>query len=119
MNKTIAFTGTRKGLTLAQRRALHDLLDVADEHLFLHGDAVGADTEAAGIALSLGYAVRAYPAGDDPLARNRLMVDQADRVIACPHGPEIVRSGTWATIRYARRSNKPCLVIWPEGDVSV
>jgi hypothetical protein len=39
-------------------------------------------------------------------------------VIAAPmSSAEILRSGTWATIRYARKAGKPVLIIWPNGEL--
>jgi len=55
-----------------------------------------------------GYGVELY--GKACLARNRMMVDRAEMVIAFPRGPEVLRSGTWATVRYARKENKQVVV---------
>lgn len=50
------------------------------------------------------------------LVRNRLMVDISIVLVALPktEGEEL-RSGTWATIRYARSIKTPHLIIWPDG----
>lgn len=53
-----------------------------------------------------------------PLDRNRAIVDACDVLIACPKGPEEQRSGTWSTVRYARRRGKPVVIVWPDGDVT-
>lgn len=51
-----------------------------------------------------------------PLDRNRWMVDQADVVIAAaPTSHEVLRSGTWATIRYALSQQKPVKAFDPQG----
>lgn len=52
------------------------------------------------------------------LTRNRLMVDVADRLIAAPDGVEVLRSGTWATVRYARKKHRPITFVWPNGEVT-
>lgn len=55
---------------------------------------------------------------DGPLTRNHAMVDAADLVIAAPgEAQEVLRSGTWATVRYARKWGKPVVVVWPDGTV--
>ncbi|KKM09958.1 hypothetical protein LCGC14_1722330, partial [marine sediment metagenome] len=48
-----------------------------------------------------------------PLARNKLMVARADFLIATPKTmKEVMRgSGTWATIRYARKADIPILLL--------
>ncbi len=48
---------------------------------------------------------------EPPLVRNHKIVDGCDFLIAAPHGPEILRSGTWATIRYARKTSKRNLLV--------
>lgn len=130
----VGFTGTRKGLTGYQR---HELFQVLDElrkppFEFHHGDCVGADEEAAGLAQQLGYRIvihppenkwyRAFCSADQILAekpyldRNRDIVDASDLVIACPGGEKMVlRSGTWATVRYALKQGKHTIIIHPSG----
>ena len=92
---------------------------------------MGADEQAELLARGLGYVtvahpptnphLRAYTTSDitldpaDYLVRNRAIVDAADVMIACPDGPERLRSGTWATIRYARKVGKDLCVIGPDG----
>lgn len=51
--------------------------------------------------------------------RNHAIVDQTDVLWAAPHTMnEVVRSGTWATVRYARRVDKPIVIFWPDGTVT-
>lgn len=52
-----------------------------------------------------------------PLERNRTIVDECEVLVACPAGPEVTRSGTWSTIRYARRIGRPVVIIYPDGSV--
>ncbi len=60
----------------------------------------------------------AYP--EDPLDRNHDIVDGSDLLIACPKGmAEEQRSGTWATIRWARLKKKKVIIIWPDGTITV
>jgi hypothetical protein len=35
-----------------------------------------------------------------------------------PSGPERLRSGTWATVRYARKLRKPITILWANGEVT-
>src|SRR5687767_7025732 len=101
---------------------------------FHHGGAVGADSEAHRAAPWCPITVhlcsesrRLEFAGQvgvtiidplPPLVRNRVIVDSTDRLIAAPAGfAEEQRSGTWATVRYARRQGKPITIVWPDGTV--
>jgi len=133
----IGFTGTRRGLTKAQvirlTCELHDFYQKARGAVFHHGDCVGADEEAAMIARNMGYLIHSHPPNSNTwrayaefdyeeeaksyLERNHEIVNISDRVIACPKQElEVVRSGTWATIRYATKRRVPLLVISPGGD---
>lgn len=51
------------------------------------------------------------------IERNHNIVDEIDELIACVSGPERRRSGTWATVRYAVKQNKPVHIIYPSGEV--
>ena len=51
------------------------------------------------------------------MKRNQDIVDASDVLIATPHGPEEVRSGTWATIRRARKKGIPIYIVYPSGTV--
>jgi hypothetical protein len=89
---------------------------------FHHGGASGADFEASLIAERLGMTVKVHLAkAVTPrafLTRNRLIVDLADELLAAPAGfGEELRSGTWATIRYARKRHKLTRIFWPDGTV--
>jgi len=122
----LGFTGTRRGMTQPQREAVARVLRQRGMHrqiTFHHGGAFGADQGAAEIAYALGYEVRTHlPAGRAPadyLARNHAIVDIADELLAAPAGmEEELRSGTWATIRYARKERRMVTVVWPDGTIS-
>jgi hypothetical protein len=139
----IGFTGTRKGMTLAQwttvQRFMHDLFEWGQVNEFHSGDCIGADTQAYGSANELkknqkydivqhGHPcnmpkMRSYEEFDrehpikPPLVRNRDIVNESDVMIAAPHEyEEVIRgSGTWATIRYARLQLKRLIIVWPDG----
>lgn len=142
----VGFTGTRSGMSEPQYRMFkREFLryigtgyDVPELH---HGLCVGADSQAHVIARmlrrdgTLPIKIVAHPPRNnkwkahlsgvddmrDPkeyLARNHDIVDECDRLIACPAGPEELKSGTWATIRYARKRRKPITIIWRNGSVT-
>jgi hypothetical protein len=156
----LGFTGTRQGLTPAQRAALPGVLAVLPERV-LHGGAEGADEEFhlficecqvklqkftdayCGIVLPRLCQIEIYVAeedrwdfwtkraneGDDnlraayahigdPLGRNRIIANRCGVLFACPaEATEQLRSGTWSTVRYARKAGKPITIITPSGDV--
>jgi len=132
----IGFTGTREGMTEYQKAALRKLLSLAVNDsiepqtvVFHHGDCKGADAEAHEIALELGCEViihppvkrmmRAYCQGarenlpfKDYLERDRCIVDSTIGMIAAPKSnKEERRSGTWYTVRYARKMNKTVILL--------
>ncbi len=125
----IGFTGTRRGMTAKQKTELWKLLHTYDE--FHHGDCVGADTEAHDIACEVGVYVvvhppiatkyRAYRCGHGSdrmpksyMERNLDIVTDCDYLVAAPQTmTETQRSGTWATVRMARRMGKQVIVLEP------
>ena len=130
-----SFTGTRRGMTPAQREAFAGLLARLEIAELTHGDCLGADAEAHALAREAAIpirirpcdivAMRAFCEGGEvvapakkPLARNRDIVDDGELLIATPGMMrEQQRSGVWATIRYALRLGRPVYVIWPDGRV--
>ncbi|MFG1399852.1 hypothetical protein [Roseixanthobacter pseudopolyaromaticivorans] len=132
--KRIGFTGTREGMTKVQadKVALH----IAQAVEWHHGQCVGADAQTHAIARDLMVPIVLHPpdnaalladcpgayATRDPrpyLDRNRDIVDETDGLVAAPHGPEVIKSGTWATIRYARGRGRKVTTIWPDGSVTI
>lgn len=116
----VGFTGTRKGMTESQKTTVMEYLEmllVRHGPEFRHGVCVGADLESAEIAVALGYREAKFPAGDDPLARDRIIVDGAEFMLATPSNfKNIMRgSGTWYTARYSSRRHVPGVIIWPDG----
>jgi predicted Rossmann fold nucleotide-binding protein DprA/Smf involved in DNA uptake len=45
-------------------------------------------------------------------------VNETGVLVAMPDGPEELRSGTWATVRYARKQGKDGRIIYPDGLVT-
>lgn len=131
----IGFTGTQIGMTEAQKTRFRQLMlgfsFPVDE--FHHGDCIGADSTAHDIVREIHpYTIiiihppingskRAYRDGTilpaaEYLQRNKDIVDNTDGLIATPAQiGEQLRSGTWSTIRYARKLNKPIIIIYPNG----
>ena len=133
----IGVTGTRYGCQIDQHLSLINVLrtfrQVYGEVTFHHGDCLGADQEAALIAQGLRFWVVGHPPSNpkhrgffnsdhthpekDYHTRDRDIVDDSDVLIACPDGPERPRSGTWYTVNYARKIDKPIFIIYPDGEV--
>lgn len=123
----VGITGGRSGARPDQLETLRSKLFEVFATSLHHGDCVGADAQAHEIARELGLRIVVYPpdnpeyrawcAGDEfwsprpYLKRNYDIVDNTDLLIALPDRPECQRSGTWSTVRYARRLNKPVVVI--------
>ncbi|WP_439627538.1 hypothetical protein [Gemmata sp.] len=132
----IGFTGSRVGMTTAQRDAFASRITAPEE--FHHGCCVGADEDAARMVFGTGcprvvghapdnaryvseVALGCNTENHDPLpylGRNQRIVDATDVLVACPMGPEVLRSGTWSTVRYARKQRKRIVIIWPDGTVT-
>ena len=131
----IGFTGTREGLSPRQEVSLRAILETfisGDRVYFHHGDCIGADAKAHTVfcdlvswdrvilhppletrSLSFCQAVmshrpKAY------LTRDREIAASCGVLVACPkEHREVVRSGTWATVRYARAAGKTVVILWP------
>lgn len=138
----IGFTGTRHGMSAAQQLAVRRLfetykLSIVEMH---HGDCIGADAQAHVLmrevcltatitiwpCVPLGHPARAGMAADitmpvaPALQRNLEIVEHATMLIATPQTDvEVIRSGTWATIRYGRKLGLRGRVILPNGSITV
>lgn len=133
---TVGFTGTRHGLTSAQCLELRASLVNLRVDEFHHGDCVGGDETAHEIAFSLKIPIIIHPpnvdkyragctnamAVKDPVdyhTRNRSIVLSSNVLIACPRGTEEAhRSGTWSTIRFAKKRNRQIIIINPDGKIN-
>lgn len=133
----LGFTGTQHGMTSQQRIELRRFVlageSIVEAH---HGDCIGSDCSFHRLfrwAYPRAKVVihppdndkkRAYCEGDVTLptkpylVRNHDIVDSVDYIVATPSTlTEVRRSGTWATIRYARLKKKPITIIFPDGRV--
>ena len=106
------------------RERLTTLMGRNEVYELHHGDCVGGDVQIATIARELGYLVIGHPPTNNKfraffnsdselppaeyIARNHAIVDISEIMLCAPSGSEAEqpRSGTWATIRYARREGK-------------
>lgn len=137
----VGFTGTRDGMTVAQRESLMremNYIIITYENLTLHhGACVGDDEQFSRwyvaipqVAHPCNLASFSVPPAElkhvtewratlPPLVRNRQIVEECELLIACPKGNEKAdyRSGTWATIRYARKQGVAVYTILPNGTV--
>ena len=133
----VGFTGTQIGMTSRQIDRLYRVMKAIrcvsyKQWDFHHGDCIGADEQAALMSKWQQAHVVGHPPKDgrkraffvsdesrDPdlyLDRNRAIVDETTILIATPKGMrEELRSGVWATIRYAKQQKHPILIIWPNG----
>jgi len=131
----VGFTGTQNDLSVAQFDLLllvmQELEDMTEAH---HGDCVGADATFSAMvdAMYPNTIVHIHPPTVNSkrancrydeteeafsyLTRNKHIVDATDVLLACPKtDEEELRSGTWATIRYARKRGKPIAILWNDG----
>ncbi len=150
----LGFTGTRHGMTRAQKLSFMRILLSGYLHpqlkqivSFHHGDCQGADAEAHDIVRDFCRApsimdnipwirIIGHPPDDSSqradkkcdelmptkphLQRNHDIVNAADVLIVVPHtAKEVLRSGTWATKRYAEQQIKPVILIKPSGKIEV
>lgn len=130
----VGFTGTQHGMTSKQHEAFTNYLySLPQEFQFHHGDCVGADEEAHDLVREIRPKAeihihppinpkrRARCEGDvvysekDYMDRNEVIVSAVDALVATPFKEEgdSPRSGTWATIRRARKAAKPFAVLMP------
>ena len=124
----IGFTGNRYGLTPEQKDQIISILDEYDNLIVSHGDCIGSDTDFHNLCVNYrnehpskkiyivifppnNPTLRAFNQGDllmnekPYLDRNLDIIKNSSMLIACPidKNKEQLRSGTWSTIRKARK----------------
>lgn len=141
----IGFTGRIDGMTDAQKATVYALLmmlmrESEGPFYVLHGDAIGADAEFDAIVKAMPHPItrlcrpctldgvvkhdkrafteaRAIAEPTNPMARNRMIVADSNALISAPPTDfEVKRSGTWATIRYMRKADKPLMIVKADGE---
>jgi hypothetical protein len=132
--KKYGFTGTRNGLSEEQKKLLVNILqkDIEEKNIIEvhHGDCVGADKEFHEICerIKSDINIIIHPPTDNKLRaymeskeirkeksyleRNKDIVNETEILLACPlTKTEELRSGTWATIRYAKKQKKKIMIL--------
>ncbi len=128
----IGFSGTQKGMNQKQKQAFDAIIAKIQPDEFHHGKCIGADEDAHHIVreTSPGTKIHGHPCTitdkqvnlqvdvnhpvKEPIPRNHDIVDQTDYLIAAPKSRlEELRSGTWSTIRYARKQGKRVTILYP------
>ncbi len=126
----IGFTGTREGMSQHQKEQFALKVYELNVTEFHHGDCEGADADAHDIIRTIfphikiivhppiNDYMRAYKNGDENrepaeyILRDKNIVNETDYLIGAPLiNQEQGRSGTWTTIRHARKTNKPHTVL--------
>jgi hypothetical protein len=134
----VGFTGTQKGMTDAQTETVRSCLQGLGPGFLHHGWCIGADAQADEIARDLGYKIIGHPpiktakkadlpepeimcAPREYMARNDDIAIASSVVVATPKGfkEEKAYSGTWATIRRARKYSLFVIIVWPDGTASI
>lgn len=131
----IGFTGTRNGMSDAQKEEFEKLIDSKECKEFHHGMCVGSDYQAHLVIKSKEIKIIGHPPSFkkfmaecdcditkkpfDYLQRNKHIVDESDILIATPDCKERKRSGTWSTVRYARKQNKKIYIIHKNGRITI
>jgi hypothetical protein len=126
----VGVTATQLGMTEKQKHQFKQRLIELGATELHHGDCVGGDKDAHQIARELNLRVvghppilnhkRAFCEFDETrnllpyLERNEQIVLEVQHLLGCPKdNKEELRSGTWATIRRARRFGTPYDILWP------
>ena len=137
MPDTVGFTGTSRGMSPFQKLEVRRQLELLWTKGFRrarHGACIGSDDQFGHIAKSIGFYVIAHP-GFSPknpenllyraeteycdevlpakphIKRDHDIVNESDTMLATPIGKEEVRSGTWTTVRYARKVGRELTVV--------
>lgn len=138
----VGFTGTQRGMTRPQARSLMKFLPDLDITRGHHGCCIGVDKQVHTLLMWLigsdciilhppedlskiaGGIFEYFPDANirEPkpyLERNHDVVDETAHLVGMPQqSHEERRSGTWATIRYARKRARIITIIWPNGDLA-
>lgn len=129
----LGFSGTSEGMTQKQRETLRYLfceLELMELH---HGDCIGADSQAHEIARKMSCRIVSHPPSNSTkrafkkadvtrdvlpyLERNRKIAEEGiDGLVAAPLlDEEVLRSGTWSTVRRAIKLSRRVLIIRRDG----
>jgi hypothetical protein len=141
MIQRLGMTGSRLGTTLQQRAGFMRLLrelQIKGLNEYHHGLCIGADEQMHALAFEMEVPIVGHPptrtdqmmvihreefvAMREPLpylVRNRAIVQETDALVGLPSHTETQRgSGTWHTIRWAHKLERPVAIIWPWGETA-
>lgn len=131
----LGFTGTQDGMTPCQIARVSQFLadyEIKEVH---HGDCVGADNQFNFLCRAFKIFIVIHPpsnatkrafcggygqirAPQEYLVRNHDIVRESECLLAAPKTEEeALRSGTWATVRFARKLHRPVVIVRPSGEV--
>lgn len=139
MGLKVGVTGTRFGMTEAQKKSFTDLVRTWDIDELHHGDCVGVDDQAANIVNDVypNTKIICHPPKDEEFrafnnkhnqirdqnshfARNRNIVDECELLVVIPlTNQHQDRGGTWYTHDYAVRQKVDAVIVWPDGSYNV
>lgn len=139
----IGFTGTREGMSPRQQNEIghflsahHDWWSDNPVNQAHHGECIGADSDFHELARINGFEVWGHPSTlttrnlgltgfafqhdpIKPVTRDHHIVDQTELLIATPLDLEKVRSGTWTTVRWARKRKRYIFIVYPNGSLQI
>ena len=135
----LGITGSRVGITLAQLTKLLEILKEYEVNEIHHGCCKGADEMAVVTCYNNGIKIVAHPPTNPKvmsvksvelsslvmpkapyLNRNKDIVNASEMLVALPNtNEEELRSGTWSTVRYARKKARMITIIYPDGEVAI
>ena len=126
----LGVTGSRDGGGFKRQGKFFQFLCNNNVSGLHHGDCIGWDEECHEICAHYGIKIVMYPPIEDRyrafckggdrmppkpyLDRNKDIVNAVDFLIAAPDGPERQRSGTWSTVRYAKKVGVKGVVWMPQ-----
>lgn len=133
----LGITGTKKGMTEKQFDVIKEFVKESASliSVFHHGDCIGVDVQT---ALLIDHYlpdvwIMVHPPdknkyrGFGPwnetqrpkpyVVRDQDNINLSDYLWAVPDGPERIRSGTWTTVRMARKKGIPITIIMPDGEI--
>lgn len=103
-------TEVHHGCCVGADAQFHDMLAYMPKDVVVHGHPPVITTKMAHCQCDVMHEPLDY------LVRNRAIVDASNTLFAAPQGEEELRSGTWSTVRYARRKGRiNIMIIMPDG----
>lgn len=135
------FTGSQHGMSNEQAKTFVEFIDANRDSIteFHHGDCIGSDEQAHRVVkrvMGESFSIHIHPPEDESrrafccgefdveyppkpyLVRDRVIAEKAQVLVATPREfEEVLRSGTWATIRYAMQ-NSLVVIIYPDGKMA-